>query len=67
MGFKRLEAVIRSLGDVLRHIVVQEYDDVQHETIWRICTVHIPDQIQKLKSFVPAPSRDPQPQGGLLS
>ncbi|MGD9789959.1 MAG: DUF86 domain-containing protein [Phycisphaerales bacterium] len=41
-----------------RHIVAHEYDTIQHDTLWRIATLHIPEMIQVL-----APVIDSNPPG----
>lgn len=36
-----------------RHVLAHEYGDIEHELIWKVATVHIPDLINKLERFIP--------------
>lgn len=44
-----------------RHILVHEYDEIDHEKIWRVATVHIPELVSFLEPLVPHPPPDPEP------
>ncbi|MGE5612070.1 MAG: DUF86 domain-containing protein [Bacillota bacterium] len=41
-----------------RHVLAHEYGDIDHELIWRVATVHIPDLIAKLEPLVPLPPNE---------
>jgi uncharacterized protein with HEPN domain len=38
---------------VQRHIVAHDYDNVRHERIWRVVTIHAPKLIQLIQSVLP--------------
>lgn len=35
-----------------RHILAHEYDDVDHEQIWRVVSVHVPRLVQQLTPVI---------------
>ncbi len=39
-----------------RHVLAHEYDDIQHDLIWKVATVHIPVLISLLRPFVKPPA-----------
>jgi uncharacterized protein with HEPN domain len=44
-----------------RHILAQDYDEVNHDTVWRIVKDHLPSLIAQLEGFLsksPPPSDD---------
>ncbi len=45
-----------------RHILAHEYDVVNHLTLWRVVTVHIPELIAELEPLLPPPPPDPLPE-----
>ncbi|MDP1796172.1 MAG: DUF86 domain-containing protein [Planctomycetaceae bacterium] len=38
-----------------RHVLAHEYGEINHERIWRVATVHIPELIEQLEPLVPTP------------
>lgn len=36
-----------------RHVLAHDYGEIQHERIWRVATIHIPQLIPQLKSLLP--------------
>ena len=36
-----------------RHVLAHDYGEIQHDLIWRVVMVHIPDLIATLKPLVP--------------
>jgi uncharacterized protein with HEPN domain len=46
-----------------RHILAHDYDTVNHDTVWRIVTMHVPDLIGQLTPLLPPPPPDPLPEG----
>ena len=36
-----------------RHVLAHDYGDVDHEKMWRVATVHIPDLIARLEPLIP--------------
>jgi len=41
-----------------RHVLAHEYDDIQHDLIWRVITIHLPVLIQQLEPLVPPTAED---------
>ncbi len=39
-----------------RHVLVHEYGEIEHELLWKVATLHIPDLIIKLEKIVPPDS-----------
>lgn len=37
-----------------RHIIAHDYGDIEHDQIWRIVTVHIPELISRLRPVLDA-------------
>ena len=38
-----------------RHVLAHEYGEIEHELIWKVATVHIPELIDALDGLVPPP------------
>lgn len=38
-----------------RHVLAHEYGEIEHQLIWKVATVHIPDLIAKLDRLVLSP------------
>ena len=38
-----------------RHVLAHEYGEIEHELIWTVATVHIPELIDALDGLVPPP------------
>ncbi len=38
-----------------RHVLAHEYGEINHDRIWRVATVHIPELIGQLEPLIPAP------------
>jgi uncharacterized protein with HEPN domain len=45
-----------------RHILAHDYGDVNHDIVWSIATVHVPELITLLKPLIPPPPPDPEPE-----
>lgn len=45
-----------------RHVLAHEYGDIEHDKIWRVATIHVPELIRLLAPIVPAPPPDPFPE-----
>jgi uncharacterized protein with HEPN domain len=43
-----------------RHILAHDYDDVDHDILWRIVTEHIPLTLTQLRKLLPTPPRTPE-------
>jgi uncharacterized protein with HEPN domain len=35
-----------------RHVLIHDYGDIEHELIWGVATIHVPDLIDKLESLM---------------
>jgi len=45
-----------------RHVLAHEYGEIEHELIWRVATVRIPELIRNIEPLVPpAPDRSTWP------
>ena len=38
-----------------RHILAHDYDEVDHDILWRIATQHIPESLVQLRKLAPSP------------
>jgi len=38
---------------VQRHVLAHEYGEIEHELIWKVATVHVPELIALLEAVVP--------------
>ncbi len=36
-----------------RHVLAHDYGEIEHNLIWKVATVHIPDLIEKLEQLIP--------------
>lgn len=45
-----------------RHILAHDYDEVNHETVWRIATVHVPELVEQVHPLLAPPPPDPEPE-----
>jgi uncharacterized protein with HEPN domain len=45
----------------LRNVLIHQYGEIDHQTIWRIATEDLPNLVETLKSWVPSPPPDPEP------
>jgi uncharacterized protein with HEPN domain len=45
-----------------RHIIAHDYDEVNHDIVWQIVTVHLPILLEQLRPLIPAPPPDPEPE-----
>lgn len=41
-----------------RHILAHDYDEVDHDIVWRIVTDHVPVLIEQLRVLLPPPPSD---------
>lgn len=42
-----------------RHVLAHDYGEIDHERIWRVATMHVPELIRLLEPLVPpAPSSE---------
>jgi uncharacterized protein with HEPN domain len=41
-----------------RHVFAHDYGEIQHELIWRVATVHIPELVNLLDTLVPDSPED---------
>jgi uncharacterized protein with HEPN domain len=44
-----------------RHVLAHEYGEIQHERIWRVVTVHLPELIKHLEPLIPPLPQEPEP------
>lgn len=44
-----------------RHVLAHDYDRTNHNTMWRIATVYVPELIQLLRPLIPPIPPDPDP------
>lgn len=44
-----------------RHVLAHEYGEINHERIWALAMVHIPQLISKLEPLVPPPPKEEEP------
>jgi uncharacterized protein with HEPN domain len=38
-----------------RHVLAHDYGRIQHDRIWRVATIHVPELIVRLEPLIPAP------------
>ena len=43
-----------------RHVLAHEYGEIDHDLIWTVATVHIPQLIAMLEELIPPPPPDPE-------
>lgn len=43
-----------------RHVLAHEYDDIQHDLIWKVATIYIPQLVPALRALCPAEDQGPQ-------
>jgi len=42
-----------------RHVLAHEYDDIQHDLIWKVATIYIPELVPQLSPLIPPQETDP--------
>lgn len=58
-SFKTTHPEIQWRGIIAqRHVLAHEYGRIEHDRIWRIVTVHIPELIEKLQPLLPEPPNE---------
>lgn len=43
-----------------RNVLAHEYGEIEHQLVWRVATVHIPELIRQLERLIPPPPSEPQ-------
>jgi uncharacterized protein with HEPN domain len=44
-----------------RNVLAHDYGDIDHEVLWRVATVHVPDLLNLLCPLLPPAPPDPEP------
>ncbi|HEV2296022.1 MAG TPA: DUF86 domain-containing protein [Tepidisphaeraceae bacterium] len=42
-----------------RHVLAHDYDEIQHDRIWAVVTLHVPKLIEQLHPLIPPPPASP--------